>query len=111
MADVMLEAGAHGPDEYYDKFFVAKPKDVDHRELVTTEHGVTNAWVFADETRLNGPGREFIFVLRPEAGDLAAREALRVYADLVEDTYPGLAQDIRDHMDEIDSRLGDQGVK
>lgn len=89
------EAGAHGPDEIYDKFTVVKSKHV-FRSLDI--YGSKLSW-FNDADELTHKG-EWIFVVRPEAADGAAVAAIEAYADACEETYPGLAAALRARLKE-----------
>lgn len=86
-----MKAGEHGPDELYDKFMVYKTKNVLPYGPTVEDRPDLNMFRASDELT----HKEFVFVLRPEADDSAAVEALFVYADFCEATYPGLARDIR----------------
>lgn len=97
------EAGAHGPDELYDKFTVVKSKHVS--ELRSASHAgfdpvVLKAFAPSDELTHKD---EWIFVVRPETNDGAAVAAIEAYADACESTYPGLAAALR-------ARLREKGL-
>lgn len=92
-----MKAGEHGPDVLYDKFLVAKMKNV---------YGDGDELIVLEQDRINPPGGEFVFVLRPETDDQAAIAALWTYAVVCEATYPGLALDIREQLTRI---VGDEG--
>jgi hypothetical protein len=80
-----MKPGEHGPDKLYDKFRVFRTK--------TGEE-------------LTGRG-EFMFVLRPETNDRAAWEALRLYARLVERSYPQLSEQIVAELTRIHHEVGE----
>lgn len=86
------EAGAHGPDEIYDKFTVVKTKSVflEYNEWDES----TGYKMFDVEDELTHKD-EWIFVVRPETADGAAVAAIEAYADACEETYPNLAAALR----------------
>lgn len=87
----------HGRDELYDKFVVAKRKDI----RILTGAGC----VVPNDKRIGADG-EFVFVLRPET-DFAAWLALVVYAGAMRTGgYPNLAREIDAQCDRIAKENG-----
>lgn len=86
------EAGAHGPDELYDKFTVVKTKHVNRVNFGPMPSKDYRVFKAQDELTHKG---EWVFVVRPETNDGAAVAAIEAYADACEETYPGLAAALR----------------